>query len=396
MGSVERVVRDGKVIGYQARWRDPARAQRKRTFRRKQDADRFLTSLTADLLRGAYVDPNDRTTVGELAAQWLGSTVHLKPSTQSRYRSTWYVHVEPRWAGVPCAAVQHGEVGMWVAQLTAAQASPSSVRKAFLILSGSLELAVRGGQLARNPCARVALPRMRRPEPRFLSVDQVEELAEHAGDLALLVRVLAYTGLRFGEAAALRVARVDLARRRLTVAESVTEVDGRAVWGTPNTHARRQVVVPASLVEELTAAVAGKARTDLVFAGPRGDVLRHGNVRSRNLARASKAAGIVPEVRPHDLRHTAASLAISAGATVKGVQAMLGHSSAAMTLDVYAGLFPDELDAVAEHLDAARAAARVPRMCPASVDRPGAEPPSGLSAETPVGAVGLEPTTAGL
>lgn len=63
----------------------------------------------------------------------------------------------------------------------------------------------------------------------------------------------------------------------------------------------------------------------------------------------------MPVVTPHDLRHTAASLAISAGANVKAVQRMLGHSSAAMTLDRYADLFEDDLDSVADALDAARA-----------------------------------------
>jgi integrase len=60
-------------------------------------------------------------------------------------------------------------------------------------------------------------------------------------------------------------------------------------------------------------------------------------------------------VTPHDLRHTAASLAVSAGANVKAVQRMLGHASAAMTLDVYADLFDDDLEAVATALHDARA-----------------------------------------
>ena len=66
----------------------------------------------------------------------------------------------------------------------------------------------------------------------------------------------------------------------------------------------------------------------------------------------------VPDLTPHDLRHTAASLAVQAGANVKAVQRMLGHASAAMTLDVYAGLFGDDLDALADRLDEAAARAR--------------------------------------
>jgi integrase len=95
-------------------------------------------------------------------------------------------------------------------------------------------------------------------------------------------------------------------------------------------------------------------------------VLRERNFRRRSFDRAVRAAGLEP-LTPHDLRHTAVSLAISAGANVKSVQRMLGHASAAMTLDVYADLFDDDLGAVADRLDAARDAA-VPRACPEPED----------------------------
>ena len=81
-------------------------------------------------------------------------------------------------------------------------------------------------------------------------------------------------------------------------------------------------------------------------------MLRNSNFRHRVLVPATRAAGL-EGVSAHDLRHTAASLAIAAGANVKVVQQMLGHASAAMTLDVYAGLFGDDLETVADSLDAA-------------------------------------------
>ena len=95
---------------------------------------------------------------------------------------------------------------------------------------------------------------------------------------------------------------------------------------------------------------------DPLFAGPGGGLLRGNNFRRRFFDRAAASAGL-SGVTPHDLRHTAASLALSAGANVKAVQRMLGHASAAMTLDVYAGLFGDDLDAVADRLDATGRAA---------------------------------------
>ena len=150
--------------------------------------------------------------------------------------------------------------------------------------------------------------------------------------------------------------------------EAVTEIDGEAVFGTPKTHQSRSVPVPAFLRDILVAHVAGLDGNALVFTAPRGGMLRVGNFRRRHFDRAARDVGLEGLV-PHELRHTAASLAIAAGASVKGVQAMLGHASATLTLDRYGHLFGDELDAVADRIDvAARAIAdfsrtnRGPRM----------------------------------
>jgi integrase len=94
-----------------------------------------------------------------------------------------------------------------------------------------------------------------------------------------------------------------------------------------------------------------------LFPAPGGGPLRHSNFRHRFFDPAVTRAGLAP-LTPHDLRDTAASLAVAAGAGVKAVQRMLGHASAAMTLEVYAGLFDDELDDVADRMGAAAEAAR--------------------------------------
>jgi len=146
-------------------------------------------------------------------------------------------------------------------------------------------------------------------------------------------------------------------RRRIEVVHTAIELNGEMTYGSPKTHQRRSVPIPRSLVDELARHVAGKDPEDLVFTTLRGEVMRNHNFRSRVFKPAAEAIG-VPGLTPHDLRHTAASLAVQAGANVKAVQRMLGHASAAMTLDVYAGLFGDDLDAVAERLDEAAANAR--------------------------------------
>ena len=105
----------------------------------------------------------------------------------------------------------------------------------------------------------------------------------------------------------------------------------------------------------------GRGRDELLFPGDDGGYLPRSHTRSGWLDKAVAAAG-VPHTTPHDLRHTAASLAVSAGANVKAVQKMLGHASAAMTLDIYADLFDDDLEAVAIALHDARARASVGKM----------------------------------
>ncbi|WP_093582659.1 tyrosine-type recombinase/integrase [Geodermatophilus amargosae] len=123
---------------------------------------------------------------------------------------------------------------------------------------------------------------------------------------------------------------------------------------------------PARLLDEqsprrLVEARAGKSSDDLVFTAPRGGVIMLRNWRRRLFDPALRRAGL-GDVTPHELRHTAASLAVAAGANVKVVQRMLGHANATMTLDVYSGLFNGDLDAVADRLDAA-STDRAPRSC---------------------------------
>jgi integrase len=159
--------------------------------------------------------------------------------------------------------------------------------------------------------------------------------------------------LRWGEMAALRVQDFDMLRRPVNVSRSVTE-SGGLVWSTPKTWERRSVPFPAALRDELAALMVGKGRDDLVFTDQRGGVLRNSNWRARvfrpAVAKCQAADETFPAITPHDLRHTAASLAVSVHANVKAVQRMLGHAKASMTLDIYADLFDEDLDGVADRL----------------------------------------------
>lgn len=126
------------------------------------------------------------------------------------------------------------------------------------------------------------------------------------------------------------------------MSEAVSDVNGRLVWSSPKTHQSRDVPLPRSLVPMVEAAMEGKGPDELLFLSPLGTPITLPNWRRRVWQPAVDLAGL-GHLTPHDLRHTAASLAIGSGATVKHVQRMLGHKDASMTLNVYASLFEDDL-----------------------------------------------------
>jgi integrase len=374
-GSIGRVRLTDGSTRYRARYRDPSRRQHERRFRRKVDAQRWLDEATSALVTQTWTAPQrSRVTVMEWADRWLAAQTGVKPSTRYRYDNLLRTHVLPTWGQYRLADVTHADVAVWTAQLLKQGSAPATVRQAHRVFSLLLDLAVRDSRISRNPAERVPLPRVMRAEPRFLTHEEVERLADAAGDDGDVIRLLAYTGLRFGETAALRVRRVDFLRRLLTIAEAVTEVGGRLEFGTPKTHQQRTVPLPGALAEPLARRCEGKQPDDLLMTTPRGTVLRLRNWRRAVFDPAVRAAGLT-DVTPHDLRHTAASLAVASGATVKSVQRMLGHASAAMTLDVYSGLFDDDLTALADRMDAAVRAAAEARVG-AVWARPPAETPA--------------------
>ncbi|WP_329707004.1 site-specific integrase [Nocardioides sp.] len=340
------VVRDGNSGSWLARWRDPSGRQRKKSFARKTDAQRWVDQMQAARHRGQYIDPRAATVrIEDIAGTWETGLIHLKESTAFRYRGVLRLHVLPRFGSWQLNVLRRSDIQAWVSDLVSAGLAPGTVRQCHRVLSLLIDSAVADGRLAANPAHGVKLPRLRRGEPRFLSPSEVTALIAAAGEHGLSVAVLALCGLRFGELAALRVRDVDLPRRRLTIAGSVTEVGGRTVWSDPKSHRVRSVPFSASLTPFVEDRTRGRLPDDLLITSPEGSVLRLRNWRTRVFDPAARAIGRT-DITPHDLRHTAASLAIKSGANVKAVQQMLGHASAAMTLDVYAGLFPDDLDAV--------------------------------------------------
>ncbi|HVV09239.1 site-specific integrase [Amycolatopsis sp.] len=344
----------------------------------KTKAGNRRTELESSLTAGTYVDPAAaKVTVGAMADKWLDARHDLKPSTWWKYRGLLDNHVLPRWGTSPLSALEREDIATWVTDLLKPKAEEGSglgasqTRHAYRVLAMVLDWCV-PRRIPSNPARGVKLPIPSEAEHVYLTYDEIEALADAAGSLKTkydvptasaavnraMILLLSYTGLRWGEAAALRIGRVDLIKRRLRVLTTFYEVNGVQSEGLPKTGKHRTVPIPASLVPELKRVINGRTDNELVFRTARGHSLRANNWRVREFNAAVKVAKLTDKgLTPHKLRHTAASLSIAAGADVKVIQHMLGHKDAAMTLNIYGHLFPDRLDEVADVLDIRRKAA---------------------------------------
>lgn len=280
----------------------------------------------------------------------------------------------PRWEHQQVGTIERSEIQEWISELVAgipetdkeraitrpwkrAPKSATTVLRAHGVLLGILRMAVIDKRIPSNPTEGANLPRKTRGKPSYLTAEQVELLADEAGDFGGLVLFLAYTGLRWGVATGMLVEDINFIPQRATVVHNAVMVGSVIETGTPKLHRQRWVPWPAFLRPYLTECVAGKGRESILW----GDGVNH--LRLPNsvdgwfagaVRRARARDKTMPRITPHDLRHTTASLAVAAGANVKAVQRMLGHASAAMTLDVYADRFDDDLDSVATALEARR------------------------------------------
>ncbi|HEX3958595.1 MAG TPA: tyrosine-type recombinase/integrase [Trebonia sp.] len=354
---------------WRARYRGPDRRERSKSFKRKADAERWLVQQRSLMAQGDWTDPAlGRITFAEYTLAWLASRADLKPKTRHQYWSLLNLHILPTWGTVPLAKITFEGLTQWVAHLTAGGLGPSGVRQSVFVVSAALDHAVRSGRIRSNPARGLGLPRPGKRDYVFLTHGEVRTLAAEAGPWHLLVLVLAYTGMRWGEATALRVCDIDLARRRIDVRRAFSDVGGKIVLGTPKSHQSRTVPVPRFIAAELATATNGKHPDQLVFTMPGGSIVRLSNWRRAAFLPARSRAELSDRFRVHDLRHTAASLMIQAGYPPKMLQEILGHASITTTLDLYGHLYPGEMDRYAERLDDAAGEADAAKMRPNDED----------------------------
>lgn len=353
---------------FEVRYLKPdGRSSRKRGFARKRDAELWMAEhVTAAKAADMFVSHDaGMVTVGQLYEQFVAERSPIwKPSQARTVDSRWRTHIAPRFANVPVNRVTRAMLQDWVSAL-AERRSASLTRTTANILDGILSIAVQDRRIARNPMDGITLPRKPRKKAvrTYLTVAQLMRLADEClrgrrlgVQRRALVLLLGFCGLRWGEMCALRVGDVDYGRGRVEVRSNLVRVGTGWVEGSPKNGEVRSVPMPQIVADALRVVTDGRGPEERVFAED-GEPPRLQSVTAARSNRtwyvsAIRRAG-VPAVSPHELRHTAASIAVHAGANVKALQRMLGHASASMTLDVYADLFDSDLDDVARMVDAA-------------------------------------------
>ena len=353
-------------VRWRVSWRDGGGAQRtKRGFETKTQAQAWwdrrsrVSRLPADI------------TV-DVAWERAAASADWRPSTLAAMERTWRLHVSPRWSRVQVQEVRGVDVEEWLGGL-ADTMSRASVTRARAVLSKAMEWAVRAGILAASPVTAVRTPRRDRPTigPRSRDVDTggirvpsavavdaiataVEDSAPEAGPVrAAMIRLLAATGLRWGEAAALRFSDVDLAASRARIARTASVIDGEITIGPPKGGTARIIALPRAAVAAIDERVdAPHAPDELVFPSLSGQPMRSPGRSGwwKAAVREVAAAGVeVPAtLTPHDLRHHAATNFLRAGLPITVVARQLGHATPRVTLDVYAGVIDGDLDAIAD------------------------------------------------
>lgn len=326
---------------WRARYRDPDGRERSRTFARRIDAERWLTSIEHAKLSGGYVDPaNGRVPFGEWADLWLDAP-GKRPSALARDENIVRVHLNPALGNRPLGMITPADVQALVTGWTA-KSAPRTVRRQYGVLRAILNASVAAELIARTPCRGIRLPAVTQAVRHVVTAEELAALADAMGDYGPMAYLGAVLGLRWGECAGLRVGRLDFLRSTLEVAEHLTRgPHGVMVLGPPKSQAgRRTMAVPAALMALLADHLARKGLTgadgdQFVFPAPQGGHVDYAHFRRRVWGPATAAAGL-QGLAFHDLRRANATGMVLDGIDLKTAQTRLGHSDPRLTLAVYA------------------------------------------------------------
>lgn len=359
MASIHRSQRDG-VVTWQARYREPGGRQRKKSFRRKVDAERFITSLEADKLRGSYIDPDaGKISLRAYAEQWLAAQTFGESTyvaTELRLR----VHVLPTLGALELRAIKPLTVQRWVASLD--KWAPTYQRVIFGTLSAVLSAAVDDELIARNPCKVNSVRQPALPTRKVIpwTLEQLHAVHNQLPErFAIAATLGAGLGLRQGETFGIGVEDIDFERRVVLVRRQVkVQADNRLIFALPKGRKTREVPLPEVVADELTAHIqrfppvtvtlpyetrAGAPTSVALILTTRERGAINRNYWNARVWKPALRRARVPTTRDngtHALRHMYGSLLLDRGESIRAVSAYLGHADPGFTLRVYTHLMP--------------------------------------------------------
>lgn len=344
------------------RFRTPDGKNRQKTFTQKKDAERFDREQRMAIERGTWTDPSGaKLKVSELFEQYETTKLGLKQKSISSNNSLWSYHLAPKFGNTSIGAINIRDVHKWMKESTigsSAYTTSGRIEKAMKLLASMMDYAVDVGYLSQNPLRKsngqvnkIKLPKTDRTRVMVaLTPEELMRLAPQCGPYETLVLIAGLCGLRWAEVIGLQVRDIDPDGKFIIVSRTLSEDSGKFYETTTKNEQTRVVQAPQLLQDRLKVAILGKQPSELVFTNRVGKPISISNFKSRVFEPAIKAADI-PRITFHDLRHTAASCAISMGANILVVSKMLGHKDPSVTLNYYGHMYQEDQLKLARDID---------------------------------------------
>ncbi|HAF24550.1 MAG TPA: site-specific integrase [Blastocatellia bacterium] len=345
------------------------RFHRKTIHGTKKDAEKYRNKIATERDLGTFVEPS-LMGVDEYLDKWLEAAARprLHERTFADYRELLKRYVRPELGSRKLSSVRALDIQALYSGMQQRGLSARTVRITHVVLSNALRQAVRWGMISVNHAQNAELPKRARKEMTVMTLEEVNRFLEAAkADAHSLIFPFALaTGMRPEEYLALQWKDLDLINGKATVQRTLCwrrAKGGGWYFGPPKTqHSRRTIPLPGSLLIDVRRHKAQQAERrlkcgseyqgwDLVFATATGGPLHPDNLNARNFKAACKRAEMSPKFSLYILRHTCATLLLLAGVNPKIVAERLGHSSIAITLDIYSHVLPSMQQIAADELE---------------------------------------------
>jgi len=333
----------------------------------KKDAQKYLTGKLRDKDLGINIEPASES-LDKYLEKWLHGVVRsrVREATFDDYKYILDRYVSPALGAIRLCDITAIDVQKVYGDMLEKELSARTVRMTHAVLSSAMKQAVRWHMLPRNPCEFVDLPRLARKEMQCLSPEEAVRFLEaaKADRLGIVLSFALATGMRPEEYLSQKWSDIDLIKGAATVRRTlIWRKGGGWYFGEPKTsRSRRTIPLPKSLISALTEHRRRQAESrlkkgadyennELVFAANEGTPILLRNLVRRHFRPVLTNAKLPQSLRLYDLRHTCATLLLSAGENPKIVSERLGHASIVLTLDTYSHVLPSMQQAATEKLE---------------------------------------------